>query len=69
MCCDKIQSYIGRTKRHLAVKVQEHLPGKSVIHEHISSCKDCQSFSISNFYIISQVNSDFEAEIKEALYI
>ena len=26
--CDKTQSYIGRTKRHLAVRVQEHLSVK-----------------------------------------
>ena len=42
--CDKTQSYIGRTKRHLAVRFHEHLSeksGKCAIHEHISSCKDC----------------------------
>ena len=45
--CDKTQSYIGKIKRHLAVR--EHLSGisgKSAIHEHISSCKDCHSCSI-----------------------
>ena len=50
---DKTQSYIGKTKRHLAVRVQEHLSGKSgksVIHEHISLCMDCHSCSISNYY-------------------
>ena len=67
--CDKTQSYIGKTKRHLAVKVQKHLSGKSAIHEHISSCKDCHSYSISDFYTIYQANTDFEAKIKEALYI
>ena len=64
--------YIGRTKRHVAVRVQEHLSGesgKSAIHEHLSSCKDCHSCSISNFYAISLANTDFEAKIKEALYI
>ena len=70
--CDKTQSYIGKTKRHLAVKVQEHLSGKSgisAIHVHIGSCKGCHSYSISIFYTISQANTVFEAEIKEALYI
>ena len=70
--CGKILSYIGKTKRHLTVKVQVHLSGKSgisAIHEHISSCKDCHSCTISNFYIISQANTDFEAKIKEALCI
>ena len=58
-----MQSYIGKAKRHLAVKVEEHLSGKSrksAIHEHISSCKDCNSCSISNFYTISQANTDFD---------
>ena len=27
--CEKTQSYIGKTKRHLAVRVQEHLSVKS----------------------------------------
>ena len=63
------QSYIGKTKRHLAVRVQEHLSGKSAIHDHISSCKDCHSYSISNCCTISQDNTDFEAKIKEASYI
>ena len=70
--CDNTQSYIGMTKRHLAIKFQEHLSeksGKSAIHDHISSCKDCHSCSIGKFYIMSQGNTDFDAKIKEALYI
>ena len=59
--CDKIQSYIGMTRRHLALWVQEHLSGKSAIHEHISSCKDCHSYSINNVYTISQADTDFGA--------
>ena len=51
------------------MRVQEHLSGKSAIHEHISSCKDCHSYSISNFHIISQDDTDFEGKIKQALYI
>ena len=61
--CDKIQIYM---------RVQEHLSGKSrksAIHEHISSCKDCHSCSINSFYILSQANTDFDANINEALYI
>ena len=67
--CDKTQSYIGEIKRHVVVRVQEHLSGKSAIREHISSCKGCHSYSISNIQNVSQANTDFEAEIKEALYI
>ena len=69
---DKTQSYVGKTKRPLSVRLQEHLPGKSeksAIRDHISSCKDSHSCSISNCYAISQANPDFEAKIKEALYI
>ena len=51
------------------MRVEEHLSGKSAIHEHISSCKDCHSSSISTVYAIYQANTDFDAKIKEALYI
>ena len=51
---DKTQSYIGKTKRHLVTRVQEHLSGKSAIGKHTSSCKDCHSCSISNFYPLTQ---------------
>ena len=36
--CDKTQSCIGKTKRHLAVRFQEHLSGKSgksAVHRHL----------------------------------
>ena len=29
--CDKIQTYIGKTKRHLATRVREHFSGNSAI--------------------------------------
>ena len=35
--CDKNQTYIGRTKRHLATRVREHLSGNSANFEHIST--------------------------------
>ena len=58
--------------RHLAVRAQEHFSrksGRSAIHEHISSCKDCHSYSISNFYALAQANTDISAKVKEALYV
>ena len=61
--------HIYVTKRHFAVKVQENLSGKSAIYEHISSCKDCHSCCISNLYTSAQANTDFEAKMKETLYI
>ena len=69
---DKTQSYIGKAQRHLAIRVEEHFSEKSeksAIHEHISSCKDCHSFSILNFFTLAQADTDFEAKIREALYI
>ena len=70
--CDKIHCYIGESKRHLAVRIQEHhsvKSGKPTIHENVSSCKGCHSCSISNFYYLAQANTDFEGKIKEDLYI
>ena len=69
---DKSQSYIGKTKRHLVVRVQGHLSGqsgKSSVHEHITSCKDCHSCSIRNIHTLAHANTDFEAKIKERLYV
>ena len=54
------------------MRVREHLSGKSgisAINEHISSCKDCHSYSISNFNTLAQANTDFEVKIKEALHM
>ena len=70
--CDKTQSYIVETKGHLTFMVQEHLSVKSVkyaFHEYIYSCMDCHSCSLTNFYNFAHTNKDFEAKIKEALYI
>ena len=61
--CDKAQSYIGKTKIHLVVWIQEHLSGKSgrsAIHVDISSCKDCHSCLSAS--LISQANTDLEAK-------
>ena len=53
------------------MRVQEHLSGtsgESAIHQNISSCKDCHSCSISNFFTLAQADVDFEDKIKETLY-
>ena len=52
--CDKTESYIGETIRHVAVSVQEHLSGQLWQ----SASKDCHSCSISYFYTLAQVNTD-----------
>ena len=38
--------------------------GKSVIYNHISSCKDCHSCNISNSYTSVQANTDVEAKMR-----
>lgn len=67
--CDKNQTYIGKTKRHLATRVKEHLSDKSAIYEHITHCIDCRTANITNFSVIDSGYTDFEIKIKEALYI
>ena len=57
--CDETQSYIGKKKKHLAVRVEEHISGKSgisAIHEHISSCKELSLLLYHKllYYISSQ---------------
>ena len=56
-------------KKKMAVRVEEHLSGKSgkfAIHEHVSSCKDCHSCYINNIYTLAQANTDFEAKVKRS---
>ena len=67
--CDKNQTYIGKTKRHLATMVMEHLSGNSAIFQHISSCDACNHSTIENFHILSHGNNDFDNKVNEALYI
>ena len=67
--------YIGKTKRHLATRVSEHLnfekENNSAIASHIKICHQCRSeeISIKNFIILKKCNSDFETQINEAFYI
>ena len=65
---DEDQSYIGKTKRHLNLRVKEHLSmmGSSV-HQHITNC-NC-SPTIKNFVILDKAVGEFELNIKEALFI
>ena len=67
--CDKNQTYICKTKRHLATRVREHFSGSSAIFEHISSCNTCNHSTIENFHILSHYSNDFDNKVKEALYI
>ena len=70
--CDRTPSYIYKTKRHLAVRVQEHISvksEKSASHEHISSSKTSHTCPIINVYTLAQTNTDFETKINNVLYI
>ena len=53
--CDKNQTYIGKTKRHLATWVREHFSGYSAIFEHISSCITCNHSTIENLLFCHMV--------------
>ena len=60
-------SYIGKTKRHLCRRIQEHSKGPSAIFSHVSTCNNC-NFNKS-FSILDSASSDFCLKIKEAIYI
>ena len=67
--CDTSLSYIGKTKRHLAIRVDEHCTGtkNSAIQTHRQLCT-C-SPDINDFKIVCSGKSDLDIKIKEALYI
>ena len=67
--CGKDQSFIGKTSRHLATRVREHLSGNSAIVQHISSCNSCDHSTIMNFHILFNGSNDFDNKVKVALYI
>ena len=63
-------SYIGRTKRHLAIRAKEHFTRPSAIRTHLLNSNHCkESFGIGKFSILNTGRDNFEVKIKEALYI
>jgi hypothetical protein len=68
--CSRCQStYVGKTQRHLKVRIQEHKNRKNlVLNKHVDECKS--SISLENFTIIdrSNKNNNFLLTI-EALHI
>ena len=68
-------SYVGKTKRHLAVRVGEHLSqeesteGDSQIKKHLSECVYCSNSNIDSFEIVKSTSSSFDVLIFEALMI
>ena len=70
--CDADTTYISKTKRHLAIRMKEHLTiSNSAIKQHIEKCPSCQSAEsqFDNFSVIDSGRNDFETTIKEALNI
>ena len=69
--CDIGNTYVGKTKRHLATRAKEHeIHENSAIKDHILSCSLCRSkFSCSSFHVIDSGRNDLEITIKEALHI
>ena len=63
--------YIGKTKRPLITRVEEHIApeGSSEITKHISQCMHCSQANIDSFQILKKTNSNFEALIFEGLLI
>ena len=76
---DPDTAYIGKTKRHLGVRCQEHLnirtSLKSAVGEHIVTCDPCRSqlengqLTHRNFEILKKGSSDYEIQIMEAILI
>ena len=70
-------SYIGQTKRHLLIRVNEHLSldkprgHKSEIKNHVYKCPSChkQFLSINNFKVLKKCKTSYETRIHEALKI
>ena len=62
--CDKNQTYIGKTNRHLATRVREYFSGN---FEHIS-CNTCNHSTIDNFHILTHGKNDFDNIVRGLLH-
>ena len=63
--------YVGKTKRHLITRIDEHLSpeGTSEVTKHISECPYCSQANIDSFEILKKTNSNFDCVISESLLI
>ena len=72
---DAEKFYIGKTSRHLAVRVKEHFDLKrnnvdSAIKNHIFSCDACAGqLNVNRFDILGKCRNDFHTKIHEAFFI
>ena len=72
VCASCNASYVGRTGRHLATRIDEHFgkDKKSHIYQHLTSSIDClDKCSKECFSILDTANTKHQLQIKEALYI
>ena len=69
-CCNA--SYVGETKRHYTVRVNEHLHKKSEpssVFKHLEADKKCRdACDISCFEVIDRDNSTYRLKVKEAIH-
>ena len=72
---DSDTAYIGKTKRHITIRANEHVTPKespkSEIKNHIFECNTCKNsqLSVENFTILKQCKNDYTCRITEALFI
>ena len=68
---DPSTAYIGKTKRYLHTRANEHLRPSSAIATHMESCINCKNCSnfFQHFKVLEKGNSDFDLIILEALHI
>ena len=64
---DPRTTYIGRTTRHLNLRIKEHREKMSAISDHRLNCS-C-SCKVDNFKILSQAPNTYDLNILEAMYI
>ena len=67
-------SYIGKTERHIATRMDEHLDRraeKSAVTSHINSCVSCATHGVSydNFSILRKCDTPYSTSIHEAFLI
>ena len=62
-------SYIGKTKRYLQNRINEHKKGNSAICDHIDLCDWCAQCPEDGFRPVQSAKTDMDLSILEALYI
>ena len=67
--CDKANFYIGKTKRHFAVRFSEHQKTNTAVNQHSKGCLSCKNFTKQNFKILDTAKNDYELRIKEAIFV